>query len=302
LSTIEFQSVIDAVFEGLFAREVRAKYANICHDAADNESIPQLDMEFVNHVRFIQVVEPYVVLKHAIKHGDIGLLRKAIVQCCVVFHGTSTKNYARELLHLHRLTATKAADPVLQRAILGCGLVNLRGKADSFFEADRLVELLNLQLKELMWARGNSTFDVEQLFKWGLSISNYYLPLRGAFELSFGEWTNSQHTPRSASSDIHSLAQLLSQDSILRRKYRHVEFSAPDLTYRGFQRLLDSSVIRAFNTDVRQVGDTEYDMEDDSDQAEDDTIIGYRATDEIVSTFIQYCLNPNLKTILTYFF
>jgi hypothetical protein len=185
---------------------------------------------------------------------------------------------------------------------LGCGLVNLRGKADSFFEADRLVELLNLQLKELMWARGNSTFDVEQLFKWGLSISNYYLPLRGAFELSFGEWTNSQHTPRSASSDIHSLAQLLSQDSILRRKYRHVEFSAPDLTYRGFQRLLDSSVIRAFNTDVRQVGDTEYDMEDDSDQAEDDTIIGYRATDEIVSTFIQYCLNPNLKTILTYFF
>jgi hypothetical protein len=94
LSTIEFQSVIDAVFEGLFAREVRAKYANICHDAADNESIPQLDMEFVNHVRFIQVVEPYVVLKHAIKHGDIGLLRKAIVQCCVVFHGTSTKNYA----------------------------------------------------------------------------------------------------------------------------------------------------------------------------------------------------------------
>ena len=128
LSTIEFQSVVDAIFQELFAREVREKYANICHDAADNGSIPQLDMELVNHIRFIQAVEPYVVLKHAIKHGDIGLLRKAIAHCCVAFHGTSSKNYARELLHLYRLTATNAADPVFQKVILGCGLVNLRGK------------------------------------------------------------------------------------------------------------------------------------------------------------------------------
>jgi hypothetical protein len=83
-------------------------------------------------------------------------LKRAVARCCVIFHGSTSKNYARELLHLYRLTATKAADPILQRAILSCGLVNLRGKVNTFFEADRLVELLNLQLKELMWTRGNS--------------------------------------------------------------------------------------------------------------------------------------------------
>jgi hypothetical protein len=53
---------------------------------------------------------------------------------------------------------------------------------DTFFEADRLVELLNLQLKELMQTRGNSTFDVDYLFKWSLGLANYYLPVRAAFE------------------------------------------------------------------------------------------------------------------------
>ena len=138
-----------------------------------------------------------------------------------------------------------------------------------------------------MWSRGNSTFDVDQLFHWGLSTSTYYMPLRGAFELSFGEWTNSQHTTMSASNDIHPLAQLLSQDSILRQKYRNVEFSAPEAIYDGFRRLLDGSVIRAFNKDVKQAGDTAYEMEDD-DEAENDRVICYQNTDEIVSAVIQY--------------
>jgi hypothetical protein len=40
------------------------------------------------------------------------------------------------------------------------GSNNLRGRPDSIFEEDQLVGLLNLQLKEFMRARGNSTFDV----------------------------------------------------------------------------------------------------------------------------------------------
>jgi hypothetical protein len=286
LSLPEFQSLIDAIFEELFARKTRANYSDICHEAAEN-SIPALDMEFVNNLRYIEIVEPYVVLKHAIKHADIGLLKRAVARCCVIFHGSTSKNYARELLHLYRLTATKAADPILQRAILSCGLVNLRGKANTFFEADRLVELLNLQLKELMWTRGNSTFDVDHLFQWGLSITNYYLPLRGAFELSFGIWTNSEHTAKSARGDIHSLADLLSQDSLCRRKYRPVQFSAPELVYRGFQRLLDGAVVRAFNADLKQTGDTAYDVDDD-DGVGDDEVVGYQATDEIVSIINKY--------------
>jgi hypothetical protein len=48
------------------------------------------------------------------------------------------------MLILWRLVGTSACDPVLQRAILANSLVNLRGWPDSFFETDRLNELLNL--------------------------------------------------------------------------------------------------------------------------------------------------------------
>jgi hypothetical protein len=138
-----------------------------------------------------------------------------------------------------------------------------------------------------MWTRGNSTFDVDHLFQWGLSITNYYLPLRGAFELSFGIWTNSEHTAKSARGDIHSLADLLSQDFLCRRIYRPVQFSAPELVYRGFQRLLDGAVVRAFNADLKQTGDTAYDVDDD-DGVGDDEVVGYQATDEIVSIINKY--------------
>jgi len=284
LSTPEFESIMDAIFKQLFAKETRTKYSNICHDAAENRGVPQLDMEFVNHLRYIEAVEPYIVLKQAIKHADIGLLRKAIARCCVNFHGSSSKNYAREMLHLHRLSATNAADPALQQAILSCGLVNLRGKPDSFFEADRLVELLNLQLKELMWTRGNSTFDVEHLFKWGLSMTNYFLPLRGAFELSFGQWTNTEHTTKSPSGDIHSLAELLSKDSMQQQKYRQVQFSVPELAYQGFHRLLllDPTVVCAFNTELKQTGEVTLGM-DGEDGEESDDVINFQTIDEIVS-------------------
>lgn len=288
LSAPELESIVDTIFKQLFAKETRAKYSDVCHDAENNSGVPQLDMEFVNHLRFIEAVEPYVVLKHAIKHADIGLLRKAIARCCVVFHGSSSKNYAREMLHLYRLSATNAADPALQQAILSCGLVNLRGKPNSFFEADRLVELLNLQLKELMWARGNSTFNVEHLFKWGLSMTNYFLLLRGAFELSFGQWSNTEHITRSPSGDIHSLAELLSKDSLHQKKYRQAKFSAPELLYKGFHRLLDTAVIHAFNTDLKQNGNVTLGMEEGGEES--DNAITFQAIDEIVNIPLEVCL------------
>jgi hypothetical protein len=65
--------------------------------------------------------------------------------------GPSSKNHDSGFLHLSRLTATELlpAGSVLQKAILGCGLINHRGKADSPIEADHLVELLNLHLSPL---------------------------------------------------------------------------------------------------------------------------------------------------------
>lgn len=124
------------------------------------------------------------------------------------------------MLLLWRLVGTSACDPVLQRAILANSLVNLRGRPDSFFETDRLNELLNLQLKELLWARGNSTFGMDELFKWSVLTISYTGALRDIFERAFGERTNSEHTTKSPALDIRYLADQIRKDSLLQRGYK----------------------------------------------------------------------------------
>ena len=110
------------------------------------------------------------------------------------------------MLLLWRLVGTSACDLVLQRAILANSLVNLRGRPDSFFKTDRLNELLNLQLKELLWTRGNSTFGTDELFKWSVFIISYTGVFCDIFECAFGERTNSEHTTKSPVLDIRYLA------------------------------------------------------------------------------------------------
>ena len=60
----------------------------------------KLDQEFVNHVRFLQEVETYKVLKYGIKHGDIGLIKRSVDMCCIYFKGFRQNNYANEMLYL----------------------------------------------------------------------------------------------------------------------------------------------------------------------------------------------------------
>jgi hypothetical protein len=93
-------------------------------------------LEFINHVRFLQDMVLYCTLRYATQHGDIGLLRRVIPRLCVYFHGGPSKNYAREMLYLWRLISTDACPPVMQRAILRNGLINKRGKSDSWMPID----------------------------------------------------------------------------------------------------------------------------------------------------------------------
>ena len=182
---------------------------------ADNQVPQSGDAEFFNHIRFLQVIDTYKLLKYAIKHADIGLLKRVIPRLCLYFAGSSSKNYAYDMLLLWRLVGTSACDPVLQRAILANSLVNLRGRPDSFFETDRLNELLNLQLKELLWTRGNSTFGTDELFKWSVLTISYTGVLRDIFECAFGERTNSEHTTKSPALDIRYLADQIRKDLII---------------------------------------------------------------------------------------
>ena len=76
------------------------------------------DMELRNHVLFLQYIQTYLLLKYAIKHANIGLLRRAIDRCCIYFHGSVQHKYAYKILYLYRLISTSAASPELQRVIL----------------------------------------------------------------------------------------------------------------------------------------------------------------------------------------
>src|SRR3982750_4189681 len=113
-----------------------------------------------------------MVLKYAVKHGDIELIRRAIDRCCVYFYGSGQHKYAYEMLYLQCLFLASQAS--LTRAILSNGLVNLRGYPDSYFETDRLVELHNGNMKELFNAKRGSSITLEHLFR-NYSLNSAYL-------------------------------------------------------------------------------------------------------------------------------
>ena len=47
------------------------------------------DEVFQNHLHFIQNMEVYFTLKFAIKHTDIGLIKKIVAYCCILFTGST---------------------------------------------------------------------------------------------------------------------------------------------------------------------------------------------------------------------
>src|SRR4051794_1547724 len=141
-----------------FLRLVDEIYSSAFTSTACNPSSETIDEEFLNHVRFLQLVIPYKALKYGIKHADIGLIKRVIVESAVLFEGSRSYNYATEMLHLIRMISTPACDPTLQQAILSNSLVNLQGAADTWHETDLFLEHLNLDLKRLLYTRRNSTF------------------------------------------------------------------------------------------------------------------------------------------------
>ncbi|OXV11281.1 hypothetical protein Egran_00959 [Elaphomyces granulatus] len=119
-------------------------------------------------------------------------------------------NFSPYNILLYLSAVGDASDPELRRAILSCGLVNLRRKLDAF-EADQLVELFKFAAKRVA---------LDSLFEWSLSAIGYLAPLRASLELTFGERTNTERTVKSPGTDMHSLAELLVvQDSIKERKH-----------------------------------------------------------------------------------
>jgi uncharacterized protein DUF6589 len=172
--------------------------------------------EYWNHVQFLRITFSYLLLKYSVKHGDIGLLRRAITYACFYFNGSKQHNYAYETLYLFHLTCTEAADPCLQQAILANGLINWQGKDNTWWETDRGVEVHNGNMKAIIRGKRTSNQDLDYLFDYCALNSAFYSRLRGALYSRFGADKNDdhQHIPKSAEADIRRLAMQL-KSSIL---------------------------------------------------------------------------------------
>ena len=216
----KFLDVIDQIRQSLF---------NPDEQVSPTEQDREFDYEFSAHAKFVQQMEIYKSLKLAIKLGDIGIIRRILVQCCLLFPGTKKTRYSFLSMYMTWLTQTEAADPELQTAILANGLVNLRGAEDGWFEIDRLNEFFSLHMKTLVATRRTSTQDINTMLRQTALTASFNTSLKQLFEATFGEYSNGRHQQKDASEDVRHLAYQISKSIQKRPTGRTEGFQPPDI-------------------------------------------------------------------------
>ena len=223
-----------------------------------------------NHLRFIRHMDIYCVLRYAIKHGDIGLLRFALQGCCILFQAKegNTFNYGPELIRLiHLYTCTKAADVQLQEAMLANSLVNLSGHSTSFFEMDRFLEFLNGRLKDVMRERRSSTKPIDNLLKQIALTIPYTLQLRMTLQTYCGRRYGGKHPKTNIAEDLHMMAIDLWKRDYHKKNYeRFSSWVATDLIRSGLSYLGEN--LSKYN--VNTIGRGEWDTNEGDSNGIDD--------------------------------
>lgn len=248
LSPDHFRAIINGIQEKAFLFECTRPDINNRNLA--NSGVSDADAESIAHFRFLQAVAAYKTLKYAIQRGDIGLIGRVISRCCLLFRASGTKNYAFLSLYMFNLTQTNAASEDLRRAILANSLVNLNGKETGFFEIDRLNELFNLQLKELISSRRTSSAPIIDLFYRCAAAASYNTQLKDIVESAFGVHVNNRHTDPDNSAGVRSLAYELAVP--LKRGGRVAitkVFLPDDLIKSGVKKLTTSDALDKFNAE-----------------------------------------------------
>ena len=201
------------------------------------------DLELRNHVLFLQHMQTYLLLKYSIKHADLGLLHRAIDRCCMYFNSSGQSRYAYEMLYLQHLTSTCAATLELQCVILANGLVNCWGKADSWYETDRLVEFHNGTLRMLLNAKHGSALMLDYLFEHCALNTDFFASLTKQIESFYSVNRNSEHPEKSAECDIRVMAQCLSRSgSIALHSGQMVKHEAVDVLEVGGKHIAGKAI------------------------------------------------------------
>jgi hypothetical protein len=219
-----------------------------------NKPIEERDEEWLNHVKFIRNVLPYLTLKAAIRYADIGILRHAINDCCLVFAGSGSKwLYIRELFYYKWLTDSLAADPQLQKAILYNSLVNRRGAKDSYFEMDRAVELLNGLIKQLKADRHTSSIHEKLLLGRYTQLIKFYERQQDKFRETLTKRMNAYHGRKPLDDQIYLFARYLVESGVAKEGPSRVSrFDPTDLMTVGSRQLNDK--IQRFSKYCKESG------------------------------------------------
>lgn len=222
-------------------------------DGSGSPDIYGPDEQWRNHQYFCAYTETYLLLRYAIKYADIGLLRRALRECTIMFQAecSGTPNYARELLRLSHLTDSPASTAELQQAVLVNSLVNTHSKVGYSFETDRLLELLNNTLKAFQSERSYFSKNSDQLLEhWALN-GPYLLDLKDEIERTFGKITSGAHPSKPAAEDIFSMAQQLSKKSVVQSSGPHYSAYRTVSLHRAGLEKLSANVFR-YKEDVFQ--------------------------------------------------
>ena len=218
-----------------------------------------------NEVFFCRHVEPYLLLDHAIRLGDIGLLRYALGECCTILQAKERGKYkyARELLCMMHIVDSPASTVDLQNAVLANCLDNLRGCSDSYMAKDLLLELQNGALKRERRAHQTSTKSSQALFNEAALNNKTVTRIKNAVvSLADTRSSNPKHPTKVASDEVFILAVDLAQQTLMqkgnRTRPRFTLHPVPDLYRNGALRL--SAGIRDYHArteshDIDGLGD-----------------------------------------------
>jgi hypothetical protein len=165
--------------------------------------------EFTTMCRFLQEAELFLLFRNAVKYGDVGFIDRLIEPLAILFYGSDQHRYGYEMIHLRWLLSPGVSDRDLRESLLGSGLVNVRGRPDTFKAIDLVLEHINCSYKLDMRNFRNSTHDTTSTFETVALTSDFNIKLRAAIEGVFGEGLNDEHRTRTLSHDIFSLAMVL---------------------------------------------------------------------------------------------
>jgi hypothetical protein len=199
-----FAEIINEVWSIMFSKDA---LKGRLLDPKDRTNVQQLPIHITTLARFMQTMHPYLILRHAIRYGDMEhTIQHLFPLLAVIFYGSNKHKYGREMLYIHWLLNDKVSDKELQKAILHSMLINIAGRKDSFLPVDRRLEHINAIIKLDQQAQKNSKHTWRVTFGTVLRIIPLLARVKRVVEKSLGIYISGKHTVKNTSTGVLNLS------------------------------------------------------------------------------------------------